>query len=224
MLVVALLISTLAVRLRDQGVRAREREERTRVLYTVGRELGSLRRPERSRALPRTPIGEVFHGPAQVLLPDAEGRLAAVPVATPGFPADARERAVAEWAFAHARPAGLGTDTLPGSSALYLPLPGGDRPVGVLGVQPAREPAAPLARISWACSRRWHARSPHRCRPRVCRRKRTARSARGGTRAAARHAAELRVARPAHAARRHHRRGQHAARGRRARRRAAGAS
>ena len=79
-----------------------------------------------------------------MLLPDAEGRLVAVPGATPGFPADARERAVAEWAFAHARPAGLGTDTLPGRRRLYLPLPGGDRPVGVLGVQPAREPAAPL--------------------------------------------------------------------------------
>jgi two-component system sensor histidine kinase KdpD len=136
MLVVALLISTLAVRVRDQGVRAREREERTRVLYTVGRELGSLRRPEEIAGASAHTIGEVFHGPAQVLLPDAEGRLTAVPAPTPGFPAEARERAVAEWTYTHARPAGLGTDTLPGASALYLPLPGPDRPLGVLGLQP----------------------------------------------------------------------------------------
>jgi two-component system sensor histidine kinase KdpD len=136
MLVVALLISTLAVRVRDQGVRAREREERMRVLYTVGRELGSLRLPADIAGGAAHAVGDVFHGPAQVLLPDAEGRLVPVPAATPGFPADARERAVAEWTFTHARPAGLGTDTLPGSAALYLPLPGGDRPVGVLGVQP----------------------------------------------------------------------------------------
>ena len=136
MLVVALLISSLAVRVRDQGARAREREERTRVLYTVGRELASLRGPDEIAGASAHAIGEVFHGLAQVLLPDVEGRLVAAPGATPGFPADARERAVAEWTFTHARPAGLGTDTLPGSAALYLPLAGGDRPVGVLGVQP----------------------------------------------------------------------------------------
>jgi two-component system, OmpR family, sensor histidine kinase KdpD len=124
------------VRLRDQGARAREREERTRVLYTVGRELGSLRRPEEIAGASAQAIGAVFHGPAQILLPDAEGRLAAAPAPTAGFPADARERAVAEWSYTHARPAGLGTDTLPGASALYLPLPGTDRPLGVLGLQP----------------------------------------------------------------------------------------
>jgi two-component system sensor histidine kinase KdpD len=136
MLVVALLISTLAVRVRDQGVRAREREERTRVLYTVGRELGRLRRPDEIAGASARAIGEVFHGPAQVLLPDEEGRLMPVPTPTAGFPADARERAVAEWTYTHARPAGLGTDTLPGASALYLPLPGNGRPLGVLGLQP----------------------------------------------------------------------------------------
>jgi two-component system sensor histidine kinase KdpD len=38
--------------------------------------------------------------------------------------------------FEHRRPAGLGTDTLPGASALYVPLQGSQAAMGVLGVRP----------------------------------------------------------------------------------------
>jgi two-component system sensor histidine kinase KdpD len=71
------------------------------------------------------------------LLPDATGRLAAraVPVAT--LRADATELAVAQWVFTHQELAGLGTSTLPGAAALYVPLVGSRGAVGVLGVKPA---------------------------------------------------------------------------------------
>jgi two-component system, OmpR family, sensor histidine kinase KdpD len=134
MLVVALLISTLAVRVRDQGERARQRERRTRLLYTASRELAGLRVPGEIAAAAARQVADVLHGPVQVLLPDAENRLHPVPEATPSFPTDPRERAVADWAFTHARRAGLGTDTLPGSAALYLPLPSPEGALGVLGV------------------------------------------------------------------------------------------
>lgn len=136
MLVVALLISTLAVRVRDQGERARHREERTRLLFTLSRELAALREPDAIAAAASRRVGEVFRGPVEVLLPDAEDRLRPVPSRTAGFPANGHELAVAEWAFTRGQPAGLGTDTLPGSAALYLPLPGSERPLGVLGVVP----------------------------------------------------------------------------------------
>ena len=45
--------------------------------------------------------------------------------------------AVAQWVQDHGEPAGLGTDTLPGSEALYLPLKGSQAVLGVLGVLPA---------------------------------------------------------------------------------------
>ena len=83
-------------------------------------------------------VADVFHGQTQVLLPDGERRLQPAPSATPGFPADARERASGGLAFTHGRPAGLGTDTL-GAGAICVPLPGGDSPLGILGVAPHRD-------------------------------------------------------------------------------------
>ena len=138
-MLVVLLISTLAVRLRGQVERARRREHRTRLLYRTSRELAALRVPGEIAEAGMRHVADVFHGPAQVLLPDGERRLQPAPSATPGFPSDARERAVADWAFTHGRPAGLGTDTLPGAGAIYVPLPGGDAPLGILGVAPHRD-------------------------------------------------------------------------------------
>jgi two-component system sensor histidine kinase KdpD len=139
MLIVALLISTLAVRVRDQGERARHREERTRLLYTMSRELAGFRTPDEIAATATRQVSDVFQGAVQVLLADREGRLAPLPAVISGFPADSRERAVADWAFTHAKPAGLGTDTLPGAAAIYLPLGGGEGAIGVMGVVPHRD-------------------------------------------------------------------------------------
>ena len=50
---------------------------------------------------------------------------------------DDSERAVAHWVYEHRQLAGLGTSTLPGARALYVPLVGSAGAVGVLGVAPA---------------------------------------------------------------------------------------
>jgi two-component system sensor histidine kinase KdpD len=50
---------------------------------------------------------------------------------------DAGELAVGQWVYEHRQLAGLGTATLPGASALYLPLIAPRGPVGVLGIRPA---------------------------------------------------------------------------------------
>jgi two-component system sensor histidine kinase KdpD len=46
------------------------------------------------------------------------------------------ERAVAQWAYEHKQRAGQGSDTLPASRGLYLPLVGLERTLGVLGIFP----------------------------------------------------------------------------------------
>ncbi len=43
---------------------------------------------------------------------------------------------VAQWVYEHRQPAGLGTDTLPGAKALYLPLIASAGAVGVVGILP----------------------------------------------------------------------------------------
>jgi two-component system sensor histidine kinase KdpD len=53
------------------------------------------------------------------------------------FDGEGHEFGVAQWAFDHAQPAGLGTDTLPAARALHLPLTASGRTLGVLSVKPS---------------------------------------------------------------------------------------
>ncbi len=134
MLVVSLLISTLAARVRAQAEAARRREERTRALYAMSRDLAGARTVEEVAGAASRHVEEIFQGPASVLLPGSDGRLAST---DGGLGAEARETAVAQWAFDHRQLAGLGTDTLPGASGVYVPLQGSQAVLGVLGVRPA---------------------------------------------------------------------------------------
>lgn len=130
MLLVSLLISTLAARVRAQADAARRREQRTQLLYTVTRDLARARAADEVARTLSQHAAALLHGAAEVLLPDSRGRVA------PDGAVDARETAVAQWVLEHARAAGHGTDTLPGAAALYLPLRGTQAVVGVLGVRP----------------------------------------------------------------------------------------
>ena len=145
MLSVALLISTLAVRLRDQADSARQRERRTQVLYATSRELAGLTQPDEVSRAAVKQVAEVFQGPAVLFLPDERDRLRPFPPEAGAVAAEPREAGVAEWVFRHRRPAGLGTDTLPGAGALHVPLLAGEACLGVLAVRPHHDllPLAP---------------------------------------------------------------------------------
>src|SRR6185369_6339319 len=127
MLLVALLISGLAARAVEQAEAAHQRGRRTQLLYAASRELAELSDPAAIARAGERRVAEVMRGDATVLLPDGSGGLAV---------SDRHERAVADWVLQHGRAAGRGTDTLSGAGALYLPLPGGEGPVGVLAVRP----------------------------------------------------------------------------------------
>jgi two-component system sensor histidine kinase KdpD len=134
MLVVSLVISTLAAQVRAQADAARQREQRTQVLYAMSRDLAAARTVDEVARVASRHVSDVFVGPAAVLVPEPSGALR---VAGGAVPAEgSRETAVAQWAFDHGKPAGLGTDTLPGASAVYLPLRGTQSVLGVLGVRP----------------------------------------------------------------------------------------
>ncbi len=135
MLLVAVVISSLTIRIRTQAESAREREERTAALYAMSRELASTRGVDELLAIAVRHISEVFRSQVVVLLPADGGRLA--PWQDGQYAMDANDLGVSRWVFEHRQPAGLGTTTLPGASALYLPLLASQGPVGVLGVRPA---------------------------------------------------------------------------------------
>jgi two-component system sensor histidine kinase KdpD len=136
-LVVALLLSTMATRLREQAQFARRREERNAALYRLSRELAASADPADLLAAAARSVESVFDAPVAILLPDAEGRVVPRTGGLVPLAADPHERAVAQWTFDHEEAAGHGTDTLPAAKALYLPLVGPQKAVGVLGIRPA---------------------------------------------------------------------------------------
>jgi two-component system, OmpR family, sensor histidine kinase KdpD len=134
MLVVSVLISTLAARVRAQADTARRREQRTRVLYAMSRDLAAARTVAEVARIAGRHVADVFDGETSIFVSTPDRGL--VPASETEAPADARERAVAQWAFDHGQMAGLGTDTLPGASAIWVPLRGTQAVLGVLGLRP----------------------------------------------------------------------------------------
>lgn len=137
---VGILIGTLMNSVRLQARVAAYRERRTALLYAMSRELAAVRGVDGMSRVAVRHIGEAFESQAVVLLPDERGALQ-LPRSTLE-PASLRgaDLSVAQWVQAHAQPAGLGTNTLPGTAARYLPLIGSDparSPLGVLAVLPA---------------------------------------------------------------------------------------
>ena len=136
MLVVALLISNLTTRIRDQAAMARSRERRTAALYAVSRACAAAGETYEVVRTAARQVGEVFDGEVAVFLPHRNGRLAAVYSENASFAVKPTESSVAQWVFDHGERAGLGTATLPGAQALYLPLTGARGAVGVIAIRP----------------------------------------------------------------------------------------
>ena len=136
MLVVALVISNLAVRLNQQAELARYRERRTGVLYTMSRDLATHRGTGMLAQLAAKHLRDVFDAQVAIFLADAGKRVQLQRGELLVFELEPKEAGVAQWVYDHNERAGLGTDTLPGASALYLPLVCSTGPIGVIALRP----------------------------------------------------------------------------------------
>jgi two-component system sensor histidine kinase KdpD len=137
MFVVAVVISSLTKRVREQANSARYREQRTGSLYALTRELAGTRATASLARVAVRHLHELFDAKVALLLEGADGVLANVAVGEFAFLPDAREQGVIDWVWTHDKPAGVATDTLPSSAALYIPLHEARGRVGVLGVAAA---------------------------------------------------------------------------------------
>ena len=137
MLLVAIVLSNLTQSMRGQADSARVRERRTAALYAMSRELASSRGVQGVLTVALRHIREVFRCQAVVLLPDAAGQLMRQVGMPEQFDRSTTDLGVSKWAFEHGQMAGLGTGTLPGATALFLPLLASRGTLGVLGVRPA---------------------------------------------------------------------------------------
>lgn len=136
MLAVALVISNLAVRLQRQAELARYRERRTGVLYAMSRDLATHRGTGMLAQFAAKHLRNAFDAQVAVFLGDANKRVQLQRGELLFFEFDPKEAGVAQWVFDHNERAGVGTDTLPGASALYLPLVGSSGAIGVVAVRP----------------------------------------------------------------------------------------
>jgi two-component system, OmpR family, sensor histidine kinase KdpD len=136
MLVVAIVVSSLTVRIRQQAEAARSRERRTAALYDLSRELAGTRGAATLVQAAVRHIHEVFAGQVVILRPGPEGGLVLGAAYPSPFEIDTDEGGVVRWVFEHRQMAGLGTDTLPGAQALYVPLIASQGIVGVIGIKP----------------------------------------------------------------------------------------
>ncbi len=137
MLAVTLTIGNLMANVRQQNRVAGARERRTSLLYAMSRELAGTRGSDNMARVAVRHVAEVFDSTAVVLTPDTHGKLqypAGAPLDTSFRGADL---AVGQWVMDHGQRAGLGTDTLPAAPAVYLPLAGVQRVLGVLAVLPS---------------------------------------------------------------------------------------
>jgi two-component system sensor histidine kinase KdpD len=139
MLFVALVISNLTKRIREQVDSSRGRERRTAALYAVSRELGIAASRTAIVEVAARHVHELFAGKVALLLPRADRTLEIVYTEDGALSEDDKDMGVAAWAWQNNRSAGADTDTLPSARGRFVPLLGSRGAVGVLALYPSAE-------------------------------------------------------------------------------------
>ncbi len=144
MFLVSLVISNLTSGLRYQAVVANYRERRSRALYDLGKQLASALTSSHIIEISTHHLAGIFQSKIAVVLPDSHDKLHEQAENQPNSqtPENLTELAkidigIAQWVYDHQEEAGLGTNTLPSSAQLYLPLKAPMRTRGVLAIEPA---------------------------------------------------------------------------------------
>jgi two-component system sensor histidine kinase KdpD len=140
MFLVAGILSHLTTRIREQADDARSRERTTASLYSIARELALARTLDSLLSVAARHVREVFDASVAVLLPTDGAGLGVAYSDASALRDDERELGLAEWAWLHQQPAGVGTDTLPSGRAFMMPLAGSRGRVGILALVPRGDP------------------------------------------------------------------------------------
>ncbi|TCT24321.1 two-component system sensor histidine kinase KdpD [Thiobaca trueperi] len=137
MLGVGLVTAHLTTGMKYQARVASRRERRARALYELSRDLSGALLPEQIAHIGQRFAESEFGARSAIILANDSDRFGALVLPSPGeLPVDV---GIGKWAFDHGGEAGCGTDTLPGSPLLYLPLQAPMRVRGVLALEP-RDP------------------------------------------------------------------------------------
>jgi len=132
-MVVAMLVSNVAARVRTQADAAIGRIRMTEQLYAFSRKLAGTATLDDVLWATAYQIALMLKVRVVLLLPD-EGLLTVKSGYPPEDELDQADLAAANWAWSNDRAAGRGSDTLPGAKRLFLPMRTGRRPIGVIGI------------------------------------------------------------------------------------------
>jgi two-component system sensor histidine kinase KdpD len=129
------IISYLIFMLKKQANSARVIQHQTTALYTLSRQLMKTRGIDKLLDLGTRYIGSVFNCEVMALIPKGEHLVVRSNYQSkPKL--DIKEQGIAQWVYEMGQRAGLSTDTLSFSNALYLPLIASHGSIGVLRIQP----------------------------------------------------------------------------------------
>ncbi|HTH73382.1 MAG TPA: sensor histidine kinase KdpD [Trinickia sp.] len=137
MLMTSLTISNLTASLRGQARIATLRERRTGAMFAMARELGAALTMAQIIEVGTRHVAEVFQARVAILLPDSSEKVKQKvenPDEALTLDASAVDFDIAQWVYDQQKSAGAGTDTLPASKALYLPLKAPMRTRGVIAI------------------------------------------------------------------------------------------
>lgn len=136
-MVVAMLVSNVAARVRTQADAAIGRIRMTEQLYAFSRKLAGTATLDDVLWATAYQIALMLKVRVVLLLPE-EGLLTVKSGYPPEDELDQADLAAANWAWSNDRPAGRGSDTLPGAKRLFLPMRTGRGPIGVIGIDDDR--------------------------------------------------------------------------------------
>ncbi len=132
-LIIALVVSNLAARVRAQVLTARSRARTTEALYSFSRKVAAVGSLDDLLWATAFQIASMLKLDVIVLL-SRGGVLELRASYPPEDELDDADLGAAKWAFETRTAAGRGADTLPGARRLFLPLNAGDTSLGVVGL------------------------------------------------------------------------------------------
>jgi two-component system sensor histidine kinase KdpD len=136
-MLIAMLVSNVAARVRTQAVAAAGRMRTTESLYAFSRKLAGTAALDDVLWATAYQTALMLKVRVVLLLPE-EGVLTVKAGYPPEDHLDKADLAAANWAWDNDRPAGRSSDTLPGAKRLFLPMRTGRGPIGVIGIDDDR--------------------------------------------------------------------------------------
>ena len=140
-IVIAIVVSNVAARVRTQAVVARGRARATESLYAFSRKLAGVGTLDDVLWATAYQTALMLKVRVVLLLPE-NGSIAVKAGYPPEDILDDADLAAANWAWENNRSAGRGSDTLPGAKRLFMPMRTGRGAIGVVGID--RDKPGPL--------------------------------------------------------------------------------